>query len=144
MIAKPFGGYRNIIAIDDLYFEDAYIPQNVKEFLKVRHFEEKMNQRFNLTMSRFGWKDTRWGRCAIFMFGLWTILTSFACFEKVDFLNLTVGIMGLFLLLDPQQIKLSYLRILTFSLPITLLYDFVWMYEKSQEYWDDPGEGGLE
>ena len=29
-IAKPFGGYRNIIAIDDIYFEDAYIGQDVK------------------------------------------------------------------------------------------------------------------
>lgn len=89
LIAKPFGGYRNIIAIDDLYFEDAYVPQNVKQFLKVRHFEEKVNQRFNLTMSRFGWKDTRWGRLTIYMFGVWTILTSFCCFEKVDFLNVS-------------------------------------------------------
>lgn len=72
-----------------MYFEDAYVPQNVKEFLKVRHFEEKVNQRFNLTMSKFGWKDTRWGRLSIWMFGLWTILTSFCCFEKVDFVNVS-------------------------------------------------------
>ncbi len=26
LIAKPFGGYRNIIDIDDIYFEDAYVP----------------------------------------------------------------------------------------------------------------------
>ena len=40
-------------------------------------------------MSRFGWKDTRWGRLTIYMFGVWTILTSFCCFEKVDFLNVS-------------------------------------------------------
>lgn len=81
---------------------------------------------------------------SIYMFALWTVLVSFCCFEKPDFLNLTVGIMGLFLLLDPQQIKQSYLRLLTFSLPISSIYDGIWIYEKSTEYWDDPGEGGME
>jgi len=43
IIAKPFGGYRNIIEIDDIYFEDAYVPQRVKEFLKVSSYEETLN-----------------------------------------------------------------------------------------------------
>lgn len=43
LIAKPFGGYRNILEIDDIFFEDAYVPQGVKEFLKVHSLEEKAN-----------------------------------------------------------------------------------------------------
>jgi hypothetical protein len=47
-------------------------------------------------------KDTKWAKAAIYMFGLWNVVTCFVCFEKPDFLNLTIGIMGLFLFLDPQ------------------------------------------
>jgi hypothetical protein len=30
LIAKPFGGYINILEIDDIHFEDALLPQNIK------------------------------------------------------------------------------------------------------------------
>ena len=36
-----------------------------------------------------GLRDTKWGKAAIYMFGLWTIGTSFVCFEKPDFLNVS-------------------------------------------------------
>ena len=48
-----------------------------------------------------GMHNTRWGRAAILMFGLWAVLTTYVCFERADFLNLTVAILGLFMLLDP-------------------------------------------
>lgn len=65
-----------------------------------------MSTNFNMAVSGMGLgKDTKWGKAAIYMFGIWTIATSFVCFEKPDFLNLTIGIMGLFLFLDPQQVK---------------------------------------
>ena len=57
-IAKPFGGYRNIIAIDDIFFEDAYVPQGVKQFLKVGAFEEKMNVKFNTVTGSMGLRNT--------------------------------------------------------------------------------------
>jgi len=101
LIAKPFGGYRNIVGIDDIFFEDAYIPQNVKHFLKVGSYEEKMNVKFNQVAGNMGLRNTQWGKASIYMFGLWTIMTSFICFEKADFLNLTIAVMGLFILLDP-------------------------------------------
>jgi len=47
-------------------------------------------------------KEVRWARVGIMAFGFWAISTSFVCFEKPDFLNLTLAIVGLFLLLDPQ------------------------------------------
>ena len=34
-------------------------------------------------------KDTKWAKAAIYMFGLWTIVTCFVCFEKPDFLNVS-------------------------------------------------------
>ena len=33
LISKPFGGYKNILEIDDIYFEDEYMPSNVKNLL---------------------------------------------------------------------------------------------------------------
>lgn len=58
-------------------------------------------------------------------------------------MNLTLGIMGLFLMLDPQQIKQSYLRIVTYSLPITWFYDLLWIIYKSKEYWEDREDRGM-
>jgi hypothetical protein len=89
LIAKPFGGYRNIVAIDDIFFEDAYIPAGVKHFLKVGAFEEKLNVKFNNVTGRMGLRNTQWGKATIYMFGMWTIGTSFVCFEKPDFLNVS-------------------------------------------------------
>jgi len=51
--------------------------------------------------------------------------------------------MGLFIMLDPQQLKASYLRLLIFSLPVTEIYDLMWIYHKSGEYWNNKTEGGL-
>lgn len=89
LIAKPFGGYRNIVAIDDIFFEDAYIPQGVKTFLKVGTYEQQMNVKFNEVTTNMGLRNTEWGKATIYMFGLWTIGTSFVCFEKPDFLNVS-------------------------------------------------------
>jgi hypothetical protein len=33
LISKPFGGYKNVLEIDDIYFEDEYMPSNVKNLL---------------------------------------------------------------------------------------------------------------
>jgi hypothetical protein len=30
IITKPFGGYRNVLEIEDIYFEDQYLPDNLK------------------------------------------------------------------------------------------------------------------
>lgn len=52
--------------------------------------------------------------------------------------------MGLFLFLDPQQIKQSYLRLLVYVMPLSELYDCFWLYEKSDEYYEDQSENGME
>jgi|DEB0MinimDraft_12_1074336.scaffolds.fasta_scaffold54845_3 hypothetical protein len=35
LISKPFGGYRNILEIDDIHFDDPIVSHETKEFLKV-------------------------------------------------------------------------------------------------------------
>jgi|DEB0MinimDraft_12_1074336.scaffolds.fasta_scaffold54845_2 hypothetical protein len=87
-----------------------------------------MSVRFNMIANKIGMQNTRWARLTIILFGLWTMATSFVCFEKPDFLNLTIGIMGLFMFLDPQQMKQSYLRMLVYVLPVSQVYDAVWLY----------------
>ena len=47
------------------------------------------------------------------------------------------------MLMDPQLIKYSYLRLLTFSIPVSLIYDLVWLFSKSDEYWSDESENGM-
>ena len=39
--------------------------------------------------------------------------------------------------------KQSYLRLLTFILPISEIYDILWLVKKSGEYWNDTSEGGM-
>jgi len=51
--------------------------------------------------------------------------------------------MGLFMFLDPQQMKQSYLRMLVYILPVSEIYDGIWLYQKTSEYWNWQGEGGM-
>jgi len=46
-------------------------------------------------------------------------------------------------MLDPQQIKQSYLRMIVYVLPASWVYDLVWVLYKSKEYWNDREEGGM-
>ena len=47
LISKPFGGYRNIIELDDVHFEDPFLTKDAKEWLKVSSKEESVNIYFN-------------------------------------------------------------------------------------------------
>ena len=89
LICKPFGGYKNILNIDDLYFEDDMMPGQVKEYLQVTEREKRISVKFNLMANAMGLKDTRWGRATIILFVIWTLCTSWICFEKPDFLNVS-------------------------------------------------------
>ena len=88
-------------------------------------------------------KNTKWGKLAIYMFGLWSLMTATTCFQKCDFMNLTMAILGLFMLLDPQQIKQSYLRMLVWAFIPSQFYDIAWLYHKHSEFYNDKLEGGL-
>lgn len=44
LIAKPFGGYINILEVDDIHFDNPNMPASVKQALAVQPFEEKLNQ----------------------------------------------------------------------------------------------------
>ena len=48
-----------------------------------------MNVKFNQVAGNIGMRNAQWGKATIYMFGLWTIGTSFVCFEKPDFLNVS-------------------------------------------------------
>ena len=80
IIAKPFGGYRNILEIDDVHFEDGFIDSDMKKKLQVTQREQDLNVQFNMVAGNLGLRNTRWARLTIIMFGLWTILTGICCF----------------------------------------------------------------
>jgi hypothetical protein len=90
IISKPFGGYRNILEIDDIHFEDAFLTKDMKEFLKVSDKEQDYNITFNMVANKMGLKNTRWARLTIILFGLYAVLTCIVCFEKPDFLNVSI------------------------------------------------------
>ena len=80
LISKPFGGYKNILEVDDIYFEDAFLTKDMKGYLKVSKREEDASLTFNIIANKLGMKETRWARVTIIMFFLWTMGTSIACF----------------------------------------------------------------
>ena len=80
LISKPFGGYRNILEIDDIHFEDAFLTNDMKTYLKVYKREEDLSLAFNIVTNKLGMKETRWARVTIIMFGIWTMCTSVVCF----------------------------------------------------------------
>jgi len=51
--------------------------------------------------------------------------------------------MGLFLFLDPQQIKQSYLRMLVIVFPLTYVYDIFWIVQNHAKFYEDKTEGGM-
>lgn len=54
-----------------------------------------------------------------------------------------MAILGLFMMLDPQQIKQSYLRLLVWAIMPSFIYDWFWIFHKHTEYWNDRSEGGM-
>lgn len=51
LISKPFGGYRNVLHIDDLHFEDPLLTTQTKQMLQVSLVEENLNIKFNSVAS---------------------------------------------------------------------------------------------
>lgn len=80
LISKPFGGYKNIIELDDIHLEDPFLTSDAKNWLKVSSGEESFNSLFNKVVNTMGLKNTKWGKLSIYMFALWSIMTSVTCF----------------------------------------------------------------
>jgi len=80
LISMPFGGYRNILEVDDLHFEDNILKPEYKQMLKVSAMEEQFNSKFNAVTNTIGMKNTRWGRLTITLYGIWAMLTCVTCF----------------------------------------------------------------
>jgi len=80
LISKPFGGYKNIIELDDIHLEDQFLTEQAKHWLKVSQKEEQINAHFNMITNSLGMKNTKWGKLSIYMFGLWSMMTSITCF----------------------------------------------------------------
>ena len=116
LIAKPFGAYINIIDIDDVHFEDKFLSTDIKQKLAVTQFEEALSLKFNLVVSSMGFRDTQWGRLAIIMFAVWCLCTCFVCFQKADFLNVSlVSISSFELSVARFQISNSASGVICFS-----------------------------
>lgn len=91
LITKKFGAYINIVDIDDTHFEDQFLSRRFKERLQVTHKEEALSNKYNIILAKMGFRDTKWGRVSIIMFAIWTLFTCFICFEKADFLNVSLN-----------------------------------------------------
>ena len=60
------------------------------------------------------------------MTALFTICTCLVSFYKADFINLTIACLAIFLLVNADQAKKNYFRLLTFATAGSLVIDLMW------------------
>ena len=65
------------------------------------------------------------------------MLTLLVMFLRPDFLNLTICMMGLFLMFNLDRVSRGKFRVLVLGVVLSMVYDGLWFYLKHSEYMAD-------
>lgn len=65
---------------------------------------------------------------------IYMCLTILVMFSRPDFINLTISLVSLLILLDPERITKSSFRYLVFAIIGSFAYDVIWLVSASAEY----------
>jgi hypothetical protein len=113
-LAEPFGAFSS----------PAWLKFDHPEIRKV---EQAFSQRIeDVTQRTFG-RKIRWELATLVSNSVLIILALLAMFERPDFVNLMIGIVGLIFFFNHTNSWLSY-KWLAIAVLLSQLYDFVWMY----------------
>jgi len=76
---------------------------------------------------------------------MYTGLTNLVLFYREDFINMTVCIMGLYMMFNTDRITRTRFRMLVLGIIISWIYDLLWFYMKHAEYSiEGKHDGGME
>ena len=78
---------------------------------------------------------------------VYLLLTCMVMFYKADFVNQTIGVTALYMMLHTETVTRTKFRFLVLGIFISIIYDIVWFYLKHAELTDDSkkaGDGGQE
>jgi len=106
---------------------------------KEHEFEEKLDAVANNLALKYGYDSVPWFALTWWVLWIYTILTLLVMFLRPDFLNLTICIIGLYMMFNTDRITKNKFRMLVFGVALSIVYDLVWFFMKHQEYAPDVG-----
>lgn len=100
----------------------------------------------NVAYNTMGMTEIPWFRITIYCAIIDMILVCLTMFMRADFINLTICVVALYMVFEPENIKRDFFRMLVLGIVISLFYDIFWLFMKSGEYHSDINleDGGLE
>ncbi|TNV72186.1 hypothetical protein FGO68_gene616 [Halteria grandinella] len=101
--------------------------------------EEKLDAVANNLALKYGYDSVPWFALTWWVLWIYTILTLLVMFLRPDFLNLTICIIGLYMMFNTDRITKNKFRMLVFGVALSIVYDLVWFFMKHQEYAPDVG-----
>jgi hypothetical protein len=95
---------------------------------------------------KVGYNEVPWIPLTHYLIWAYTVLTIFVMFLRPDFLNLTICLVGSYILDNENLRTKGKFRVLVLAIFISLIYDFIWFYIKTSEYAadDKAGDGSNE
>ncbi len=133
--------------------EDGAAPKTKAEIIfreqekQYRHKEMELVQNIdNIGMniaSKLGFQNVPWFTLTKILLWIYTVLTIFVMFFRPDFVNLTVCIIGIYMLHNTERIKRITFRLLVLLIFVSLIYDIMYFMIGNQSG-DQPYDGGIE
>lgn len=84
-----------------------------------------------------GYESVPWFSLTWWVLWIYTILTLFVMFLRPDFLNLTVCMVGVYMMFNTERITKNKFRMLFFGVVLSIFYDLIWFNLKHSEYAPD-------
>lgn len=91
---------------------------------------------------KYGYDSVPWFALTWWVLWIYTLLTLLVMFLRPDFLNLTICIIGLYMMFNTDRITKNKFRMLVFGVFLSIIYDLVWFIVKHQEYAPDVSAAG--
>ena len=106
--------------------------------LEVTENEELYSRNIDKFIHSKGLKPIRWAYCTFVLTLIYTVLVLVSSIHRADSLNVTVCSLGIYLLINTENVKKSSFRLLVAALIVSLCYDVAWSLLK------DSSEGQFE
>jgi len=129
--------------------QDASVPPELaKRLEEMEVHEHAIEHHVDVYASKLAVKaglDTvPWFQLTWWLLWIYTCLTLFGMFLRPDFLNLTVCVVGIYMMFNLDIITKTKFRLLVLGIFLSQIYDALWLYLKHSEYAAaSDGESGL-
>jgi hypothetical protein len=86
---------------------------------------------------KYGYESVPWFQLTWYVLWIYTALTLLTMFLRPDFLNLTICLVGLYMMFNTDRITKLKFRMLVLGVAISIVYDLIWFIIKHTEYAPD-------